>query len=523
MKKKNRPVVLVILSGWGVAPIGKGNVITTADLPNWQRLIKNYPIMTLSPVNYEPEILSYKFTASELANYSLGTGNNKMQMLSTVDDSIKDGSFFENRNLLSVLENVKNKKTKLHLVGLLGESKVNASQNHLYAILELAVKVGIKDGICIHAVLGDADSPKQSSLEYLKKLEDKLKELKVGKVVSLSGRYYAMDRNGNWDRTKIAYDAIAKGVAKESFKNSIEFLEEKYSQGVRDSDLFPSVFESKKVFENGDSVVFFNFRPDYVRQIVQAVSLPSFAKFERKVIKNLSILSLTECGKNIPIVSVFTDVIDDQSLSKVISDAGLCQSKIADSFKYSHITYFFNGLTEESQENEKWNLIPISSNIDLADMPELNSVEISKMATKLIDKEKCDFIVVNFSGPDVFARYGNEDLLMESCQEIDKSLGSILDYTIAKDGVLIVTSDGGNAEQMIDINTDSVNTKTTNNPLPFVVASFGLRGLAGPSGDPLEGDLSLLKPVGTLADVAPTILHFLDIKKPDFMSGHSLF
>jgi len=523
MNEKYKPVVLVVLSGWGVAPEGEGNIISQADLPNWQKLLKNYPTTTLKPINYEPDILSYKFTASELGNYSLGTGCNKLQMLSAVDQAIRDESFDENRNLVIALEKVKKKKTGLHLVGLLGEGKVNASQKHLYKILEMAVKLGIKDQVYIHAILDGKDSPSQNALEYLKDLENKLKDLKVGKIVSLSGRYYAMDRNGNWGRTKLAYQAMAEGKSKESFTNSIEFLEEKYQQGVEDRDLLPAVLESKKVFDNEDSVVFFNFRPDYIRQLVQSVALPSFAKFERKNKNKLDVLTLVEIGKNIPVNSIFTDVINNQSLSKVISDSGLSQIKIAESFKYPHTTYFFNGLTEEPQESEQWKLFSTSSNLDLQSIPELNSIEITKLTTKFIDKEKTDFIVVNFAGPDVFARNGDKELLLESCQKIDKSLGDILDYTLTKNGILLVTSDGGNAEQMLDINTGDKNTKTTNNLLPLVVASVDLRGSAGPLGDPLEGDLSLLKPAGTLADVAPTILKFLGLKKPDFMSGNSLF
>ena len=462
-------------------------------------------------------------TASELANYSLGTGCEKMQILSTVNKSIKDENFFTNRNLLATLENVKNNHSSLHLIGLLGEGKMNASQNHLYAILETAVKLGIKDRVYIHAILDGEDSPNQNALSYLKDLDNKLTELKVGKIVSLSGRYYAMDRNYNWDRTKIAYQSIVEGESNETFKNPIEFLEKKYAEGKKDYDLTPSVLETKKVLENNDSVVFFNFRPDYIRQLVQSVAIPGFAKFKRQQKNNLAILSLVECGKNIPVASIFTDVIDNQSLSKVISDAGLRQVKIAESFKYPHVTYFFNGLTESPQKNEKWELIPSLHTLDLLSIPELNSYEIAKVATKIIDKEACDFMVVNFAGADVFARCGNEEVLLQSCHEIDKCLGDILDYTLIKDGTLFVVSDGGNAEQMININTDDKNIKTTNNPLPFVVANTDLLGLAGSSGDPLEGDLSLIKPMGTLADVAPTILKFLGLEKPDFMSGHSLF
>lgn len=525
MKLENSPVILMILSGFGVAPDSDGNAISQAEMPNWKKLVHSYPAMTLKQVNQEPDILSFKYTAAELANLSLGTGRNHFQALSAINNKIENGSFFNSKILLSVLDYVQIHKSNIHLVGLLGEGKINASQKHLYALLDFFNIREPNQQIFIHGILDGVDTPKDSGKKNVEELVNRLKKMgNKAKLASLSGRYYALDRNNYWDRTKRVYEVlVGKKDCLHSKSSPVNFLENKYEEKIFDNDIEPTIFSEAGSVKPNDAIIFFNVRPDFVRQLSQSLSLPSFSYFDRgDHPSNLFVSGFLRSDEHSPQVSIFPDNLIEKSLGQVLAAAGLKQARLADVYKFSFVTHFFDGLKDESYDGEDWILVAPEDNSDHFKWLETANQEIKKIASKFLEKDDYSFLVLDFSLIDIAARTGNIQKTILACEQMDKILGEVTDYVLAKGGTLVVTSDCGNGEQIIDVNTEAVNRRSTLNPVPVLIVSEDRLGLAGKNGDPPEGDLSLMPPVGTLADIAPTILELLKIEPPEEMTGKSL-
>ena len=519
MREAYNQVVLILLSGWGVAPPHESNVLSQAELPQFRKLMKEYPTSLLKPVNFEPDILSFKYTSPELASLSLGTGKNHFQVISWVDKLIGAPDFYDNRILKNALEQARGNNSNVHLVGLLGEGRINSSQKHLYSLLNFLVKNNFKD-VFIHGILDGEDESKQAGLGYLQALSAKLKELNLGQIASLSGRYYGMDRGGHWERTFEAYKALL-GLAGKTDLSPMEYLENNYQKDVYDFDVKPVCFSEGVKMQDKDVVLFFNSRPDYIRQLAESLSLPSFAKFERSFDpRNLFVATLTEYEKEFPAEVILKENFIDYSLSKILSENNLKQVKISEVDKYPHTSYHFNGLSEEPFSNEEWKLV---AHKEVGEYGKKTLVEkLGFEAVKYIDRDDYNFIIVDFSSADLKAREGDFESIKQEAEKIDKALGRVVDYCLARDAVAIITSDCGNIEQMLDIKTGLKDIGPNNNPLPFILVANEFRGLAGPTGDPLESDLSFLRPVGSLSVVAPTVLKLFGIKKPDAMSGDSI-
>ncbi|MBP9732150.1 MAG: 2,3-bisphosphoglycerate-independent phosphoglycerate mutase [Candidatus Magasanikbacteria bacterium] len=520
-----KPVVLAVLDGWGVAPASEGNAIERAETPNMDRFIREYPAMSLYASGNEVGLSYGEMGNSEVGHLNIGAGRVYYQTFPRINKTIVDGSFFQNKAFLSAREHVATHKSSLHLIGLVSPGNVHASQDHLYSLLEFAKKNKIKN-VFVHVILDGRDTIYNSAKDFIAKLEEKMKKIGVGEIASLSGRYYAMDRDNRWDRIERAYRAMVEGISETYSKHPLDAIEASYEKQVFDEEFIPTVIgkEGKPTARvaKGDAVIFFNFRPDRARQLTKAFVLPGFDKFKREYLTDLLFVTLTEYEKEIPVVVAYPPIVVHNCLSEVISKQGLTQFHVAETEKYAHITFFLNGTVEEPFVGEERAIVP-SPNVSSYDKaPEMSAAEVTKKIIQAIESDKYDVILANFANADMVGHTGNVDATIKGCETIDKNLGKIAEYVEAKGGVLLITADHGNAEEVINLKTGEQDKEHSNNPVPFLIIGNEFQGKAGPTGDPPEGDLSLMHPVGILADVAPTVLSILGIEQPPEMTGRSL-
>lgn len=526
MTKKNiKPVVLAILDGWGVAPDHKGNAILRAKTPNMDKFGEDYPVMTLYASGNEVGLSFGEMGNSEVGHLNIGAGRVYYQTFPRINKAIADKSFFENEALLGAIEHVKKNKSDLHLMGLVSNGNVHAAQDHLFSLLEFCKKQKVKN-VFIHAMLDGRDAKFDSGIDFIRELQKQMKATKVGEIATLSGRYYALDRDNRWDRVEKAYRAIAEGVSEQYFDDPIDAIKASYDKKVYDEEFLPTVIgkagEPTATIKENDAVIFFNFRPDRARQLTQAFVIPGFTKFKREYIKHLHFVTMTEYEKELPVEVAYGPMVVTNCLAEVISKAGLKQFHIAETEKYAHITFFLNGTVEEAFKGEDRKIIP-SPKVESYDKePEMSAAKITKEVIKAIDSEDYDAILLNFANADMVAHTGDVKATMEGCEAVDKALGQIAEHTLAKGGVLLITADHGNGEEVLNLQTGERDKEHSTNPVPLYVIGEQYKGQTGPAGDPPNGDLSLLHPVGMLADVAPTMLSILGVKLPDDMTGRPL-
>ncbi|MFZ2190169.1 MAG: 2,3-bisphosphoglycerate-independent phosphoglycerate mutase [Candidatus Magasanikiibacteriota bacterium] len=522
---KNKPVVLAILDGWGVAPDGEGNAITQAKLPNFNKFVREYPVMTLHASGNEVGLMFGQMGNSEVGHLNIGAGRVYYQSLPRITHHVNDGSFFANKAFVRAAEQVKKNDSALHIIGLISPGNVHSSQDHCFALLDFAKRQKIKN-VYIHVILDGRDCIYNSGIDFVKELQKKIKEYHRGEIASISGRFFAMDRDNRWDRTEKAYNAMAMGVAEKYFKDPIDAIEESYKREVYDEEFVPVVIgkEGKPTatIKNGDACIFFNFRPDRARQLTKAFVLPGFNKFTREYIKDLCFVTMTEYEKELPIVVAYGPQVVHNSLAETISKAGLKQFHVAETTKYAHITYFLNGTVEDPFPCEERKIVPsvMVSSYDQA--PEMSAGEITKEVVKAIESGKYDAVMLNYANVDMVGHTGKMKATIEACEMVDKCLGTVAEHVLAKNGVLLITADHGNAEEVKNLQTGAIDKEHSTNPVPFIIISNELRGQAGPTGDPPEGDLSLMPPVGMLGDVAPTMLSIMGVEVPKEMTGRSL-
>lgn len=523
--QRPRPVILAILDGWGIAPDGEGNAITRAKTPHLDRFAREYPVMAIRASGNEVGLAFGEMGNSEVGHLNIGAGRIYYQTFPRINKAIDDGSFFDNSAFLQAIEQVKKNGSKLHIMGLVSPGNIHASDSHCYALLELAAKQGVKD-VYVHAMMDGRDALYNGGRGFIEQLQTKMKEIGVGKIATLMGRYWAMDRDNRWDRVEAAYRAMAEGVAKEYAADPLSAIDASYEKKVYDEEFVPTVIGSKEkpttTIESGDAVIFFNFRADRARQITQAFVLPAFAKFERTYIKDLNFVAMTEYEKEIPVTVAFPPVIIHNSLVEVISKEGLTQYHVAETEKYAHITFFLNGTIEDPFSGEERKIISSPKVASYDQAPEMSAREITKDVIKAIDAEQYDTILINFANGDMVGHTGNLEATIRGCETVDACLGDIAAHVLAKDGVLLITADHGNAEEVANLQTGEIDKEHSTNLVPLYIIGAQFHGQAGPSGDPPNGDLSLLPPVGMLADVAPTMLKILGIDAPPEMTGRSL-
>lgn len=519
-------VTLAIFDGLGVAPDSDGNAITRAKMPNLQNYIKNYPVMTVYASGNEVGLSFGEMGNSEVGHLNIGAGRVYYQSCPRINNEIGNGDFFKNSAFLEAVEQIKKNKTNLHLIGLLGIGNVHASDSHLYALLDFCAQNKIGDKVFIHGVLDGRDALYNSGKNFVTDLLEKMKVVKVGQIASLSGRFYALDRDNRWDRCEKAYQAMALGKAERSGDDPLKLIDEAYAIKNYDEEFIPTVItqggKPVATIKENDAVIFFNFRPDRARELTKAFVLPGFNKFERDYIKNLFFVTMTEFEKDLPAVVAYPPIVVRNSLAETISKAGKKQFHVAETEKYAHITFFLNGTVEEPFAGEDRMIVPSPKVASYAEAPEMSAASVAKEAVKAIDGGKYDFVVLNFANPDMVGHTGNLAATIKGCEAADKALGEVVQHTLAQGGVVVITADHGNAEEVLNLQTGEMDKEHSTNPVPLLVISKDFEGQAGPAGEPPEGDLSLMHPVGVLADVAPTVLYLMGIEQPPEMTGTPL-
>ena len=521
---KHKPVVLIVIDGFGIAPPGEGNAVAEAQMPFFQKLVQSYPAMPVQASGAAVGLVWGKMGNSEVGHITIGAGRVFYQSLPRIDVSVETGEIYSNPVLKNAVAKAKENNGKLHLLGLVSPGGVHAAQAHLAALLDFCAREKFTQ-VFVHAFLDGRDAIYNSAAGLIKELESKMAELHVGRIASLSGRYYAMDRDNRWDRVQLAYEAIAlgKGPAAESADAAIQAS---YAAGIYDEQFVPTaITESGKpvaTVESGDSVIFFNFRPDRARELTKAFVLPAFDKFPRSYIKNLFFATFTEFEKDLPVEILFPPQLINHCLAEIVSEAGLRQLHIAETEKYAHVTFFLNGMHEVEFPGEDRVIIPSPRVSSYDQQPEMSVYQIADRVEKEIAANTYDFIAMNIANPDMVGHTGDEAATIKACEAVDAALNRIVSAVLAVGGAVVITADHGNAEEVKNLMTGEIDKEHSTNPVPCVIVAKELEGIKAPGGDVIGGDLSMTQPVGMLADVAPTICKLLDIPAAPEMSGAPL-
>ncbi len=519
----SKPVVLVIMDGWGVTAPSAGNAITNANLKYWDYLLANYPSALLQASGSAVGLPWGKMGNSEVGHLTIGAGRIYLQSLENINQKISDRSFFENQAFEKAFKHIKENNSKLHVMGLLGDGGVHAHQAHLMALMELINQAGLSEKTFLHLFLDGRDTAKDSGLGFMQELLSSAAKLNCCQLASVSGRYYAMDRNQNWDRTKKAYDVIA-GHSNQSTEDALQAIRDSYNRGVYDEEFEPLFIsrQGKRVakVEENDAIIFFNFRSDRARQLTSAFVLDDFKEFERgPKINNLLFVGFVEYKKGLPIEVAFPRSNIEYPLARVVSESGLKQLHIAETEKYAHVTFFINGLKEEPFIGEDRILIPSPAVSSYDQQPEMSAAQIKDKVLDAVGQNKYDLIVINFANPDMVGHTGNLQAGIRAVETTSQCLSEIAEKVLKMGGQLLVTADHGNVEEMINLETQQVDKEHSNFPVPVVLIKDEYKGKA-PGKSNLELYNSEIK--GALVDVAPTILKMLGLPKHKDMLGIDL-
>ena len=507
MDKKT--TMLMILDGFGVNENSEGNAVKLAKIPNINEIMKQYPNTIIHTSGLDVGLPEGQMGNSEVGHTNIGAGRIVYQELTRITKSIEDGDFFSNQELVSAIENCKKNNSKLHVLGLLSDGGVHSHMRHLFAILELAKRKDFEE-VYVHCFLDGRDTPPASADGYIAELEEKMKEKGVGKIATISGRFYAMDRDKRWERVKEAYDALVNGEG-HRFASATAAIENSYQKEIFDEFVKPSVIckndEPVATIGENDSVIFFNFRPDRAREITRTIVDPDFDGFERKYFKTYFVTFTNYDETLLPYVHIaFKKEEIKNTLGEYISKLGLTQLRIAETEKYAHVTFFFNGGEEKQYEGEDRILIP-SPKVETYDMkPEMSAGEVTDKVVDAINSKKYNVIILNYANPDMVGHTGSLEATIKALEFLDGCVKRVVDAIENNDGTLLITADHGNAEQMIDYKTGELHTAHTTNPVPLVLIG--------------REDVKLKE--GRLADLAPTMLDLMNLEKPAEMTGESL-
>jgi 2,3-bisphosphoglycerate-independent phosphoglycerate mutase len=519
-----KPAVLMILDGFGIAPDSDGNAITRANTPVFDRLIRTYPTMTLRASGEEVGLSWGEMGNSEVGHLALGAGRVYYQTLPRINKAVEAGEFATNKAFVAAAEHVKKNNSRLHIIGLASAGRVHAMDSHCHALLAFAKDAGIKE-VYVHAVLDGRDTIYNAGIDFITTLQAKMSELKIGEIVTVSGRYYAMDRDNRWDRVEKAYKAMAHGIGEQA-EDPIAAIKTSYQKEIYDEEFVPTVITKNGLpignVRDNDAVIFFNYRADRMRELVRAFVMPEFGGFERERIGNLFVVTMTEYETGLPVEVAFPPEKIEKSLAQVLSEAGKTQLHIAETEKYAHVTFFLNGTVEDPFVGEERIIIPSPKVSSYDSEPEMSARKITERVIKEMRGNKYDFIVLNFANPDMVAHTGNIVATTKGVEVTDECVGKIIEETLSRDGVAFITADHGNAEEMKNLRTGEMDKEHATNPVPFVIIGKKFEGLPSVAGEVPEGDLSLLTPVGVLADVAPTILAIIGVQQPPEMTGQAL-
>lgn len=500
-----KPVMLMILDGFGISDKVDGNAVRAAYKPNFDALFEKYPHTQLGASGMDVGLPEGQMGNSEVGHLNIGSGRIIYQELTRITKAIADGDFFTNAKFLEAIDNAIKNNSALHLLGLLSDGGVHSHINHLKALLKLAHEKGLKK-VYVHGFLDGRDVPPSSALGFVLEIEKFMEELGTGKIATISGRYYAMDRDNRWERVQLAYDAMVLGKG-ETATSGAEAVEKSYHDNKTDEFVLPTVISADGKIKNDDSVIFFNFRPDRAREITRAINDKEFEGFQRESL-NLHYVTFTQYDKTLQGVHVaYTPDSFENTLGEYVSKKGKKQLRIAETEKYAHVTFFFNGGVEAPNPNEDRGLIP-SPKVATYDLkPEMSAYELCEEVLKRVDSDEYDMIILNFANPDMVGHTGVFEAAKKAIEAVDVCLGKIVDRILNVDGTVFITADHGNAETMIDFSTGEPMTAHTTDPVPFLYVAK---------------DASSMRESGILADIAPTMLQVMGLEVPKEMTGKSL-
>ncbi len=518
-----RPVALIILDGWGVAEPYAGNAITSALTPFYDSLIERYHTFLLQASGEAVGLPRGEIGSSEVGHMNIGAGTIVLNELSEINSHITDGTFFKNHVLEEAFSHAQKNGGTLHVMGLMSDGGVHSHIEHFFALLEFAHRRKQAVPICVHAFLDGRDVGYNTAQTYLRRVEDALMRSGSGRIGTIMGRFWAMDRDRHWDRTAAAYEAIVKGNSQKQYSSVQQAISEYYQQGIFDEDIPPTVIsdnsEQSHCVKKGDAVIFFNFRPDRARQLTAALVSPSFEGFSRSLVPDLFVATFTRYDDDIPAHVVFPQKKIAYPLARVISEAGLTQLHIAETEKYAHVTYFIDGGNEEGFLGEEKVLIQSPSVSSYDKKPEMSAGEITDRVVSALEKRAYDVYVINYANADMVGHTGNLQATMRAISFLDSCFKRVFDAVLSQGGAVVMTADHGNAEMMIDARSGVHLKEHSANPVPCIIAgkTWEVQGLV--SG---REKVHTLVPAGVLADVAPTVLKILGLEKPETMTGRSL-
>lgn len=516
-KNSKKPVALIILDGWGITKTSKGNAVSCASPLFFDELTSKYPTKLLSASEERVGLPRGVFGNSEVGHLNLGAGRIVYQDLLQINKAIKDKTFFENIEFKNSVKHLKKNKGAWHIMGLVSDGRVHSSLEHLFALLSYAKSEGVKK-VYIHAFLDGRDTPRDSGLRFVTALEKEMTKLGVGKIATISGRFYAMDRDNHWERINYAYQAMVSGVGLK-FKTAAEAIKSSYDNKVYDEELVPLVIEGGEVIKDGDALTFFNYRADRAREITRVFVDTKFksADLKNKKFKDLYFVALTDYEKKLGLHVAFPSIRPTNCLGEVLSKEGATQLRIAETEKYAHVTYFFNGGNEVAFKGENRILISSPRVDSYATIPEMSAKLVGEKILEELKNDKYDFILVNFANADMVGHTGNITAAVKAIRTVDNQVKKIVTEVLKRDGTILITADHGNADQMYDFKNKQIIKEHSLSPVPFIAVS---RELANKKVKKV--DLNKLTVSGSLADIAPTVLKVMNIKKPKEMTGHSL-
>ena len=504
-----RLMMLMILDGFGINENEQGNAVKLAKTPNIDKLMKTCPTTTIYTSGLKVGLPDGQMGNSEVGHTNIGAGRIVYQELTKITKSIEDGDFFSIPEFNKAIENCKKYNSKLHIMGLLSDGGVHSHIRHLYGLLELAKRKDFEN-VYVHCFMDGRDTPPASGEGYIAKLEEKMKEKGIGKIAMISGRFYAMDRDKRWQRIQKAYDAMVKGEGIKA-TSAIQAVESSYQKEIFDEFIEPTVICNGDTpvakIEPHDSVIFFNFRPDRAREITRTLVDNNFNEFDTRKDLDLCFVCMTPYDETLENVEIaFKKEPLKNTFGEYISKHGLTQLRIAETEKYAHVTFFFNGGEEKQYPGEDRILVP-SPKVETYDMkPEMSAVEVTDKVVDAINSKKYNCIILNYANPDMVGHTGNLDAAIKAVETIDTCVGRVLEAVNRQNGVLMITADHGNCEQMIDYKTGEPHTAHTTNPVPLILVGM---------------DNTKLKE-GKLADLAPTMLEIMGLDKPEEMTGESI-
>lgn len=510
MNKK--PTVLMILDGYGLNDKKEGNAVYEAKTPVMDQLMKEYPFVEGNASGMAVGLPDGQMGNSEVGHLNMGAGRIVYQELTRITKEIQDGTFFENPALLHAVENCRKNDSALHLFGLLSDGGVHSHNTHLYGLLELAKRSGLSK-VYVHCFLDGRDTPPSSGKDYAQQLESRMQEIGVGEIASVTGRYYAMDRDNNYDRVERAYNALTKGEG-ETAQSGPDGIQASYDRGETDEFVKPTVVMKNGapvgLIQDKDSVIFFNFRPDRAREITRAFCDDNFQGFAREARKDLTFVCFSDYDPTIENKEVaFHKIAVTNTFGEWLAANHMTQARIAETEKYAHVTFFFNGGVEEPNEGEDRILVNSPKEVATYDLkPEMSAYEVCDKLTQAIRSGQYDMIIINFANPDMVGHTGVEDAAVKAVEAVDECVGKAVEAVKEMDGILFICADHGNAEQLVDYETGAPFTAHTTNPVPFILVNY----------DPAY----TLREGGCLADIVPTLIETMGKEKPAEMTGSSL-